>query len=102
VHHLVDALLAHHQAAAEHHAERMIREACLGRWHRDAVGDHLLVGGVQTLAKLLGQDLGDADAAAAVGFRGEGFGDVPVIGAIEMQVRIQGKPWRLARRAAAR
>lgn len=84
VHHLLDALLALHQAADVHHAERLIREAGLGRWQRDAVGDHLRVGGGQALAQLLGQELGDADAAAAVGFRGEGLGDAPVIGVVGM------------------
>ena len=69
VHHLLDALLALHQATAVHHTERLIREAGLGRWQRDAVGDHQRVGGGQALAQLLGQELGDADAAAAVGFR---------------------------------
>ena len=32
----------------------------------------------------MGQELGDADAAAAVGCRGEGFGDEPVIGVVGM------------------
>ena len=84
VHHLLDALLALHQAAAVHHAERLVREAGLGHWRRDAAGDHLRVSGGQALAQLLGQELGDADAAAAVGFRGEGFGDAPVIGVVGM------------------
>lgn len=69
---------------ADHHTERLIREAGLGRWQRDAVGDHLRVGGGHALAQLLGQELGDADAAAAVGFWGEGFGDAPVIGVVGM------------------
>ena len=91
VHHLLDALLALHQAAAVHHAERLVREACLGRRQRDAAGDHLRVSGRQTLAQLLGQELGDADAAAAVGFRGEGFGDAPVIGVVGMHSEDPGQ-----------
>lgn len=75
VHHLMDALLALHQAADVHHAERLIREAGLGRWQRDAVEDHLRVVEVQALAQQLSQELGDADAAAAVDYQGEGFGD---------------------------
>ena len=54
VHHLLDALLALHQATAVDHAERLIREAGLGRRQRDAAGDHLRVGSRQTLAQLLG------------------------------------------------
>jgi hypothetical protein len=40
---------------------------------------------------LLGQELGDADAAAAVGFRGEGFGDAPVIGVVGMHSEDPGQ-----------
>ena len=68
---------------ADHHTEGVIREAGLGRWQRDAAGD-LRVGARQALAQLLGQELGDADAAAAVGFGGEGIGDAPVIGVVGM------------------
>ena len=84
VHHRLDALLALHHAAAVHGAERLIREAALDRWQRDAVGDHLWVGGRQALAQLLGQELGDADAGPAVSFRGEGLGQAPEIGVIGM------------------
>ena len=84
MHNSLDAFLGLHHAAAVHHAKRLIRIAGLVRWQRDAVGDHLRVGGGQALAKLLSQKLGDADAAAAVGFRGEGFGDAPVIGVVGM------------------
>ena len=80
LHNSLDALLALHHAAAVHHAKRMIRKAGLGCLQRDAVGDHSRVGGGQALAQLLGQELGNAYAAAAVGFRGEGFGDAPVTG----------------------
>lgn len=69
---------------ADHHTERLIREAGLNRWQCDAAGDHLRVGGGQALAQLLGQELGDADAAAAVGFGGEGIGEPPVIGVVGM------------------
>lgn len=55
-----------------------------GHWQRDAAGDHLRVGGGQALAQQLRQELRDADAAAAVGFRGEGFGDAPVIRVVGM------------------
>lgn len=74
VHHLTDAL------PSLHHAERLIREAGLGRWQRDAAEDHLRAWWRAGLAQLLGQELGDADAAAAMDFRGEGFGDAPVTG----------------------
>ena len=39
----------HSTMRADHHAERLIREAGLGRWQSDAVGDHLRVGGRQAL-----------------------------------------------------
>jgi len=77
------------QTAAENHAEWLIREAGLSLWQRNAVGDHRRVGGGQALAQLLGQELGDADAAAAVGFRGEGFGDASIIGVVEMEAEEQ-------------
>ena len=84
VHHLLDALLALHQAAAVDHTERLIREAGLGRRKHDAVGDHLRVSCRQALAQPLGQELENTDAAAAVGFRGEGFGGAPVIWVVGM------------------
>lgn len=93
VHHLMDALLALHHAAAIHHAERLIREAGLGRWQRDAVRDHLRAAGGQALAQQLGKELGEADAAGYLGFRCEAFGDAPVIGSSECMVKIQGRLW---------
>ena len=79
VHHTLDTLLPLHHAAAVDHEIRLIRKTELGGWQCDAAEDHLRVGGGQALAQLLGQALEDGDDAAAVSFRGEGFGDTPVI-----------------------
>lgn len=49
VHHLMDTLLPVDHAAAVHHAKWLIRESDLGRWQRDAAGDHLRVGDGQAL-----------------------------------------------------
>ena len=46
---------------------------------------------LQALAKLLGQELGDADAAVVMGFRGEGFSDLPVIGVERMRAKRSGR-----------
>ena len=62
----------------------LLREAGLGRRQRDVAGDHLRVGSRQSLTELLGQELGNADAAFAVGFGGKGFGDAQVIGGAGM------------------
>jgi hypothetical protein len=44
VHNLVNELLAFHHAHALHDAERLIREAGLGRWQSDTAGDYLRLG----------------------------------------------------------
>lgn len=80
VHHLLDALLTLHHGAAIHHAERLIGEAHLGRWQRDAIGGSPAVAGRRAHAKLLSQELKDADTGAAVGFQIELLDETPVIG----------------------
>ena len=51
VHYRVVALMALHQRAEVHLPERLIRKAGLGRWQREAVGNHLRVGARQALGK---------------------------------------------------